>query len=316
MIGCILGNVLPPVLEGRFTSQNQQRKAVIPSLELIGFSNCTMNHPWRVAMVEDNVAWATENWPEAEVITTDGDNDATKQLADLEDLIAREVDVILLSPLTEDACVTAVDKAMQAGIPVITIDRKVNTKMTAHIGPDNKLLGRADGEYLVKKFDGVCNIIEIEGTAGSSAEIDRAAGFHEAIDRHKGMVVIDSLDCDFTRDNAMNYMEDMLQKYSEGEIDAVYAHNDEMAWGALLAIEAAGRQDEGIVIVSIDGQNDVIELVKEGRIAQTGYYSTCAPDAMQLAKKILLGESYEELIVPEAAAINADNVDEWLGKGY
>ena len=104
-------------------------------------------------------------------------------------------------------------------------------------------------------------------------------------------------------------------KRENGEVAAIYCHNDEMAMGAYLALQAAGEAGK-IMIFSCDGQNDVIDEIVNGNITQTAVYSTCAPDAMILAKKIVEGESYDKLVVPESVVINADNAAEMVGTGY
>ncbi len=280
----------------------------------IGFSQSTMNHPFRVAMVEVNKKYAEENFKDVEVIVTDGQNSASKQAADIDDLIAQEVDVLIVSPLTSDALTPAVKKAMDAGIKVLTADRKVETPVTLHIGGGNTVIGTLNAEYLAKKLNGKGNIIEIQGTAGASATIERNAGFAEELKKYPDMKVTATQYADYLREPAMKFMEDTLQRFGPGEIQAVFAHNDEMALGAVKAIEAAGRTD--ILVVGADGQNEGIDAVKAGKMVQTVTYPYCAPEAMQYAYKLAKGEKLEEEIVLENKGINLENVDEWVGKGF
>ena len=280
----------------------------------IGFSQCTMNHPWRVAMVDGNRKYAEENYKDVEFIATDGQNNASKQSSDIEDLIAQKVDVLIVSPLQSDALTPAVKKAMDAGIKVVTADRKVETPVTLHIGGGNIVIGTLNASYLNTKLNGKGNIIEIQGTAGASATVDRDKGFRDELAKYPGLKITATQYADYLREPAMKFMEDTLQRFGPGEIQAVFAHNDEMALGALKAIEAAGRKD--ILIVSADGQNEGIDAVKAGKLIQTVTYPFCAPEAIQYAYKLAKGEKLDEEIVLENKAINLENVDQWVGKGF
>lgn len=281
----------------------------------VGFSQGTMNHPFRVAMVEENVAYAKEHYPEMEIIVTDGNNDSAKQVSDVEDLIAQGIDALIISPLTAEALTDVCAKAMEAGIPVITLDRNVNTEVTTFIGAENKPMGVASAKLLAEMTGGKARIIEIQGTAGASATIDRHDGFVEELANYPEMEIIAEQYCDYLRENAMVFMEDMLQRFGPGEIDAVYAHNDEMALGALEAIRAAGREDEGIKIIGMDGTEVAFEAIKSGAMAFTVVYPYCAPEGVQVAYQILNGEKVDTRIQLDTAIVSAENVDEWIGKG-
>ena len=203
----------------------------------IGFSQGTMNHPYRIAMVEDNVNYAKEHYPEFEIITTDGQNNSATQMQNVEDLLASDIDLLLISPLTSDALTDVCQKAMDMGIPVVTLDRNVECEVTCYVGAENRPMGVASGEEFAKMLDGKGNIIEVLGTAGASADIDRQSGFEEALEAYPDMNIIASQYCDYLREDAMQFMEDMLQRFGEGEIDVVFCTNDEMAMGVLEAIK-------------------------------------------------------------------------------
>lgn len=282
---------------------------------LVGFSQGTMNHPFRVAMVEENVKYAEEHYPEMEIIVTDGNNDSSKQAADVEDLIAQGIDLLIISPLTSEALTDVCAKAMGEGIPVITLDRSVNTEVTTFIGAENKPMGVASAKLLAEMTDGKARIIEIQGTAGASATIDRHEGFVEELENHPEMEIIAEQYCDYLREDAMIFMEDMLQRFGPGEIDAVYAHNDEMALGAIEAIRAAGREDEDIKVIGMDGTEVAFEAIKNGSMAFTIVYPYCAPEGVQVAYEILNGGEVDPRIELDTAIVTQENVDEWIGKG-
>jgi ribose transport system substrate-binding protein len=282
----------------------------------IGFSQGTMESSWRVNMVEGNKKYAEANLPDVEMIVTNGENNASKQVSDVESLIAQNVKTLIISPVTADALTPVVKQAMDAGIPVVTLDRKVNTDVTLHIGADNKLIGRTAGEFVCKALEGKGNVIEIQGTAGASATVDRHDEFHRTIAAQcpDVKVVADQV-CNYVREPAIKFMEDMLQRFKPGEIQLVYAHNDDMALGAVTALEAAGRLNE-VKVVGIDGENAAYDAIKAGKMVATFTYHFVAPEGIQYGYKIAKGEQLDKEIVLPTHQIDATNVEEWIGKGF
>jgi ribose transport system substrate-binding protein len=280
----------------------------------IGFSQGTMNHPWRVAMVEGNKAYAAANYPDVELIVTDGQNDSAKQVTDVESLLAQGIKVLMISPLTADALTPVVADAMAAGVKVVTLDRKVNTDVSVHIGAENKPIGEAAAKFIAQKLGNKGKIIELQGTGGASATVDRHDGFVDGI-KGTELEIVASQNCDYLRENAVKFMEDQLQRFGPGEIQAVYAHNDEMALGAIQALEAVGRLNE-VAVVGIDGQNNAYEAIKEGKLAATFTYPFVAPEGIEVAYKLAKGEAVEPLIVLPGKQVDASNIDEMLGKGF
>ncbi len=283
---------------------------------VIGVSQGTMNHPFRVAMVDENVKYAEENYPEFECITTDGQNDSATQVQDVEDLLARGIDLLLISPLTSDALTPVCEKAMEQGIPVVTLDRNVECDVTCFIGAENKPMGVASADKLAEALDKKGKIVEIQGTAGASATIDRHDGFAEQLEKeYPDMEVIATQYCDYLREDAMAFMDDTLQRFGPGEIDAIYCHNDEMALGALESLRAAGREDEGILIVGMDGTEVAFSEIEEGNMFFTVVYPYCAPEGMQAAYEILEGDGVETRWELDTTIVDKDNVKDWIGKG-
>ncbi|MEI2302387.1 substrate-binding domain-containing protein [Ensifer sp. MJa1] len=280
----------------------------------IGFSQGTMNHPWRIAMVEVNKKYAAENYPDLDILVTDGNNDAAKQVADVESLLTQGIKVLVISPLTEQALTPVVKDAMAQGIPVLTLDRKVNTEVTCHLGGLNLPLGEGAGKFLIDALPNGGNIIELQGTAGASATNDRHNGFASAIAGNAALKVVAQQNCDYTRDKAVKFMEDMLQRFKPGEIQAVYAHNDEMALGAIQVMEAAGRL-EGVKVIGMDGQNTAFQEIKDGKMSACFIYPFCAPEGIQTAYKIAQGETVDKEIVLPTVQVSSDNVDQFLGNG-
>ncbi|OJU49604.1 MAG: ribose ABC transporter substrate-binding protein [Mesorhizobium sp. 61-13] len=281
---------------------------------LIGFSQGTLNHPWRVAMVEGNKKYAEEHYKDVELVVTDGQNDSAKQVADVESLIARGVKVLMISPLTSDALTPVVQQALDAGIKVVTMDRKVNVPVTVHVGALNLPIGESAGKFLVKALDNKGKVIELQGTGGASATVDRHDGFMKGIEG-SGLEVVASQNCDYLRENAVKFMEDQLQRFGPGEIQAVYAHNDEMALGAIQALEAANRLGE-VKVVGVDGQNNAFEAIAAGKLAATFTYPYVAPEGIEIAYKLAKGEKVDAEVILPGKQIDATNIKEMLGTGF
>jgi ribose transport system substrate-binding protein len=283
---------------------------------VIGFSQRSMDNPLLVAMVNENIEYAKKNYPNIEFITTDANGSTSKQVSDMEDLIAKKVDLIMISPQETGALTDVTKRAMDAGIKVVAIDRNVDTEVTSFVGADNKPMGAAAAKVLNEELNGKGSIIEIQGTAGASATLDRSAGFNNYIKENcPDMKVVATQYCNFNRNDGMKYMEDMLQRFKSGEITAVYAHNDEMALGAYEAIKAANRLSDGIKIASLDGTEVGIEAVKAGKLVCTDMYPYGAPEGIETAYKILTGKQFDKNLALEATLITKDNVDKYIGKG-
>ena len=138
----------------------------VPAAEkiVIGFSQATMNSTWRVAMLEGNKKYAAEHYPEVELIVTDGQNQAAKQVSDVKSLMTQGIRVLIICPVQAEPLTPIVQQVMQANIPVVTLDREVNTKVTCHIGAQNRPIGVNAGNFIIEKLNGTGNVIEIEGT--------------------------------------------------------------------------------------------------------------------------------------------------------
>lgn len=279
---------------------------------VIGFSQATMNHPWRVAMVEENKKYAAEHYPDVDLIVTDGQNSATKQVSDVESLMTRGIKVLVISPLQAQALTPIVKQVIDAKIPVVTLDREVNTNVTCRIGAENKPIGENAGKLIVEKLSGKGYIVEIQGTAGASATIDRHSGFRDSLKEVPDIKVVADQYCDYLREPAVKFVEDMLQRFGPGQIQAIYAHNDEMALGAAKAVADAGRTKE-IIIVGIDGQNSAFEAIKDGKLAATFIYPFCAPEGVVYAYKIAKGEQVPDRVILKSTRVDALNLDQYLG---
>ncbi|WP_309864953.1 ribose ABC transporter substrate-binding protein RbsB [Desmospora profundinema] len=229
----------------------------------IGLSISTLNNPFFVTLKEGAEKAAQEAG--AELIIADAQDDTAKQANDVEDLIQKQVDILLINPTDSQAVASIIESANQAEIPVITVDREAEGgNVLSHIASDNVEGGKMAGEYILEQIENEGTIVELEGIPGTSAAHDRGKGFHEAIDREKGVQVVASQPANFDRAKGLSVMENILQ--SQKEITAIFAHNDEMALGAVQAIQAANQD---ILVVGFDATDDAVKAVKEGSLAAT-----------------------------------------------
>ncbi|XEC95289.1 ribose ABC transporter substrate-binding protein RbsB [Paenibacillus tarimensis] len=262
----------------------------------VGLAISTQNNPFFVTLKEG--AEQAAKAAGAELIVVDAQDDTAKQINNIEDLIQKKVNVILINPTDSDAVVTAVEAANEANIPVITVDRAANGgTVTAHIASDNVKGGQMAGEYILEVLGGKGNLVELQGTAGTSAARDRGEGFHKAVDGKDGVSVVASQPADFDRAKGLSVMENILQ--SNSDIQAVFAHNDEMALGALQAIEAYGKKD--IIVVGFDATQDAVDAVNAGTMTATVAQKPelIGQQAVEAAVKLAQGEQVESNIPVE-----------------
>jgi len=280
---------------------------------LIGMSQCNIGEPWRVAM-NAQIAAAAEKYPEFEVVFSDAAQDNSKQIADVENFIVQQVDLLIISPNEAAPLTAVVKKAYDAGIPVIVLDRRVEgDAYTSFIGGDNVLIGRKAGEYVAKNYPDGAKVVEIKGLEGATPQKERADGFREGLGGNDKIEIIYSQSCDWLRDKAITVMEAALQ--ANDEIDVVYGHNDPAAVGAYLAAKNAGRESE-MIFIGIDGlptPDGGIQEVLNGTMAVTYVYPTGGEEAIDAAYRLLVnGETLEKEVILDTIEITIENAKEMM----
>lgn len=261
----------------------------------IGLAVSTLNNPFFVTLSEGAKDAAKET--DAQLIVVDAGDDAAKQTSDIEDLISRNISVLIVNPVDSDAVAPAVKDAVAKGIKVVSVDRVVNgVDVDCAIASDNVAGAEAATEYLVSLTGEDAKTAELQGVSGASATIDRGEGFHNVADEK--LDVVSSQTANFNRSEGMTVMENMLQ--ANPDIQGVFAHNDEMALGA---VEAIGNKE--IYVVGFDATDDALTAVAEGRMAATVAQK---PDlmgatAVETALKLMAGESVEKEIPVEVELI-------------
>ena len=276
--------------EGELSGENSGSGAV-------GFSISTLNNPFFVSLSEGAKAEAEKQG--VKLVVVDAGDDAAKQTNDIEDLISRNVSVLIVNPVDSDAVAPAVQNAVSKGIKVISVDRVVNgVEVDCQIASDNAAGAKMATEYLVELIGEGAKAAELEGVPGASATIDRGAGFHDAADT--ALDVVASQTANFNRAEGMNVMENILQ--SCPEVKGVFAHNDEMALGAVEAVLASGKD---IKIVGFDATDDAVAAVKSGKMAATVAQKPelMGETAVQTAMKLINGETVEKSLPVEVELI-------------
>lgn len=232
--------------------------------DAVGLSVSTLNNPFFVTLRDGAKTAADKSG--LDLVVLDAQDKVDKQVADIEDLIQKRVKVILVNPTDSAAVVPAIRRANEAKIPVITVDRAANGgKIAFHIASDNVAGGKLAGEYVCKLLNGKGAVAELEGIPGSSAARDRGAGFNAYLKAScKGVNVAARQTANFDRGQGLSVMENVLQ--AQPKLDAVFAHNDEMALGALQAVKASKRS---IKIVGFDATDDAVKSVQACELAAT-----------------------------------------------
>ena len=273
---------------------------------VLGFAQIGAESEWRTANTESIKASAKAAGIELKF--SDAQQKQENQLKAIRGFIAQRVDVIAFSPVVESGWDTVLKEAKAAGIPVILSDRAVDTKdqslWVSFMGSDFVEEGRRAGKWLVddlakKGMKGDVNIVELQGTVGSAPAIDRKKGFEEVIKTHPNLKITRSQTGDFTRAKGKEVMEAFLK--ADKNIQVLFAHNDDMAIGAIQAIEEAGlKPGKDIIIVSIDGVKGAFEAMMAGKLNCSVECSPLlGPQLMSAVKDLVAGKTLPKRIVTQ-----------------
>lgn len=283
----------------------------------IGFSNASISNGWRVKMRDLLVEECKKR--NIELIETDANDDANKQNSDIESLLQKNLDAILIAPSVEDAVNPGIEKAYDSGIPVILFDRKCSTdKYTTFVTYPDKECGIATAEMMVEgliKKNGAPkgNLIALDTMAGSSTDRLIKEGWDEVLQKYPDIKIIGRQYTDFERSKAKDFMDDSLMKFPSGQIDGILSQDGGVTMGALEAIEEAGRTSDHIVITNVDGSNGVCKAIKDGTVYGLAQFpARCSIDALDIALECLKGNTpSEKQINKEVVRVTIDNVDDY-----
>ena len=286
----------------------------------IGFSQCVMNHPFRIAMV-DSVKEAAKAYDDIELIVVEGDGDVQTVITNIESLIQQGCDAIIVSSLSRTSIYPAYKEVHDAGIPLVIAasgcaqeDEDAYNYYDTFVSTDEVEMGRAAADYANELLNGEGKIVMIRGVVESTNSMNRYVGWNEQVVNYPGLEVIVEQAANWLRLDANQVMTNILQ--ANPEIDLVYCENDEMAMGCLEAIQDAGREDE-IMIISMDGQEDAAQEVQKGgpfKLTITNCSDTT--EALAAAYKLAQGESVDKRIVLPYEMVTSENVDTYLAENF
>jgi ribose transport system substrate-binding protein len=283
-----------------------------------GFAQTENNNPWRIAQTESMRNAAEENG--VELIVTDAQSNTPKQVSDIQDMVAQGVDVLFIPPREEQGLEPALQSAREVGVPVFLVDREANAEICedyiGFMGSNFIQQGERAAEWLVQATNGKAKIAELQGTVGASVTADRGEGFKSVIDENSGMEIIASQSGNFNRAEGQNVMEQILG--GNPDLDAVYAHNDEMAIGAIQALKDAGRKPgEDVTVVSVDGTRDALQAIIDGDLGATVETNPrFGPLAFDTAKKFLSGEQVPTKITVQDHLFDKGNATQFIDSAY
>jgi ribose transport system substrate-binding protein len=275
----------------------------------LGISISTLNNPFFVTL-RDGAQEAADEMG-VELVVVDSQNDAARESSNIQDLVQRGVDALLVNPTDSDAVVPSVQRANDAGIPVFTIDRGSNGgEVVSHIASDNVAGGEMAAEHLVELIGGSGNVVEIQGIPGTSAARDRGQGFNNIINETGGVEIVAAQPAGFDRTEGLNVFQNILQ--AQSDIAGVFAHNDSMVLGAIQAAESAGRAGD-MAFVGFDAIDDAIQAIKDGRLDATVAQQPAEMGRLgvETAVAYLEGEDVQSSIPVPLKLVTSENVGQF-----
>ena len=263
---------------------------------VVGFSQCTMIDEWRQNMVEEmrrEVTFLRDY--DIELIVRDAGDNNEVQIADINKLVSEGIDLLIVSPNEADPLTPTVEKVYESGIPVIVIDRKINsTKYSSYIGADNFAIGKEAGYFAGELLKGKGRILEITGLRGSTPARERSMGFHEIIDGFKEISTVKTIEGAWLESKTLALTDSLFRVFDD--FDLIFAHNDFMAYAAS---QSARKYNIKSFILGVDGMNTPtggVGMVMNGLLDGTVYYPSGGGKAIQVALQILTGNAYEKNI--------------------
>jgi ribose transport system substrate-binding protein len=291
----------------------------------VAFSAPAADHGWLAALTT-NAKKQAATYKDVEFIATEGAADAAAQVAQVESLIARKPDVLVILPQDGAALTQVAQQAMDAGIQVVNVDREFSSPSAYRtlIGGDNYGIGQQAGNYFAAQLNCKGNVVEIQGIAGISVTTDRTKGFADAIKKcNGGIKIVAQQPADFAPDKGQAVMSTILQ--AQKKIDAVYTHDDDMAQGVVAAIKEASR-DKEMFLTGAGGSKQAMDAIKAGGIYRATflYNPIMSASAISIARLIGQEAGFSELrepgvpskIILPATQVTKDNVDKVYDLGY
>lgn len=276
----------------------------------IGVTHYGLSNEFTVLISDAQKAKAAELGVEIEVF--DGNYDPSTQLSQFENMIIQKYDAIIFSPVDIDALAVAVEAADDAGIPVFGVNTKVNSDLlTSYVGSNDVLAGEIEMQWMADELGGKGNIVIIEGPLGSSAQVQRKEGIYNVLEQYPDINVLAIQTGNWSRAEGLSLMENWIQAFP-GEIDGVVGQNDEMALGAVNALEEAGLKDS-IPVVGVDAISDALDAIEQGRLNATVFQDAVGQgeQSVEVAVKYLQGEDIDEEYMIPFLLVTSDNLSDF-----
>lgn len=249
---------------------------------------------------------------DVDLITVDAERSALKQVEQVESFIAQGVDAIIMNPCEVQASSPAVKLAMNAKIPIINVNSETSAKPTAFVGSDDTESARIAMKYIAEKLGGKGNVLIMHGFMGQAAQLKRDAGAKEVLKANPGLKLLAEQSGEWDRAKAMSLTENWIQSYGN-QINAIFAHNDEMGMGAVKALEAAGLKNK-VIVISVDAIPDALQAVKKGTLDATIYQNAAQQGgtAIETAIKAAKKEAFKKEVLIPFQLVTKENVGEFL----
>jgi len=310
LMGCKSENKAPAAEGGAPAAPSAEKKLSV------GFSQVGAESAWRTAETKSIRDEAEKRGVALKFADAQGKQ--AQQIQALTSFIAQKVDVIVLAPVVETGWEVVLRQAKEANIPVILVDRGIKVSddslYTTLIASDFVAEGRMAAEWLAKQTNGKANIYELQGSTGAAPAIDRKKGFEEGIQKFPEMKIVKSQSADFTRAKGKEVMEAFI-KSDRDQIQAVYAHNDDMALGAIQALDEAGmKPGEGVTVISVDAVKGAFEAMVAGKLNATVECNPLmGPLVFDTINKIRAGEPVEKFIQSKDQLFEKTNAAQVIG---
>lgn len=282
---------------------------------LIGLSQESLDHSFMITQ-RNQILEAAKKYPNVKVVATDGGGSVIKQIAGIEDMLVKNIDILLVQAAKAEGLKEELKKVYERGIPFLFVGKPIRgTDAVTMISMDNYFIGTQVGKFIVdflkeRHSEPKGNIVILEGIPGDQTSEDRVGGAREVLKNYPNIKIVAQQPADYRRPQAVSVTQNILQANPPGTIDLIYAANGEMALGALQAVKDAGRLGE-MGILGLDGQKEELDAIKAGELTATWQYKPCGTEGFEYAIKILKGEEVPPIIVVKSDMITKENVDNY-----
>jgi inositol transport system substrate-binding protein len=246
------------------------------------------------------------------LVVNDAQRSAERQVQQVESFVAQKLDAIILNPCEVEASSPAVDRALAAGIPIVNVNSETRSSPTAFVGSRDEESGRIAMEYLAQRLKGRGNLVMMHGFMGQAAQLKREQGAKEVLSRYPELKLLASQTAEWDRAKAVTLMENWIQSFGD-KINAVFAQNDEMGMGAVIALEQAHLKGK-VAVASVDAIADALQAVKDGRLDATVFQDAKGQGAtaVETALKIMRHQPFEKQVYLPFQLVTQDNVAQFL----